>query len=106
MTHSALTAIAAPVRLFTVTALLLLASGSGWAQGTPAATNDPVVATVDGRPIRLSELRDAMDTLPQNARTLPPQTLYPLLLDQMIDGRALAAEARRDGVDKDPAVER
>ena len=37
---------------------------------------------------------------------MPPQTLYPMLLDQMIDGRALVAEARKSGLDKDPAVQR
>jgi peptidyl-prolyl cis-trans isomerase C len=37
---------------------------------------------------------------------MPPQTLYPMLLDQLIDGRALVAEARKSGLDKDPAVQR
>ena len=86
-----------------------LASGVAWAQTAPAPTPsaaDPVVAKVDGKPILLSDVKDAVQTLPPNAQSLPPQTLYPMLLDQMIDGRALVAEAQRTGLDKDPAVQR
>lgn len=86
-----------------------LASGFALAQSASApAPNaaDPVVAKVDGQPILLSEVKDAAKNLPQNAQALPPQTLYPMLLDQMIDGRALVAEAQRTGLDKDPAVQR
>ena len=71
-----------------------------------AAPADPVVATVNGQPIHLSDLQDAAQSLPENLRGAPPSTLYPLLLDQLIDGRALAAEARKTGLDKDPAVQR
>ena len=86
-----------------------LTSGFAAAQTAPAPTPtapDPVVAKVNGQPILLSELKEAAKNLPPNAQALPPQTLYPLLLDQMIDGQALIAEARRTGLDKDPAVQR
>jgi peptidyl-prolyl cis-trans isomerase C len=88
-----------------------LASGFAWAQSAPltapaSTAADPVVAKVNGKPILLSDVKDAVQNLPQNAQSLPPQTLYPMLLDQMIDGRALVAEAQRTGLDKDPAVQR
>jgi peptidyl-prolyl cis-trans isomerase C len=84
-----------------------LTSGFALAQSAPApAAADPVVAKVDGQPILLSDVKAAVQNLPQNAQSLPPQTLYPMLVDQMIDGRALVAEARRTGVDKDPGVQR
>jgi peptidyl-prolyl cis-trans isomerase C len=86
-----------------------LASGIALAQTAPAPAPDaadPVVAKVDGQPIRLSDVQEAVKSLPPNAQALPPQTLYPMLLDQMIDGRALVAEAHRTGLDKDPAVQR
>jgi len=94
-----------------VTALVAaaLTSGLALAQTTPApapAAPDPVVAKVDGQPILLSDVKDAAKSLPPNAQAMPPQTLLPMLLDQMIDGRALVAEARRTGLDKDPAVQR
>ena len=38
-----------------------LGCGAAMAQGTPpAAPDDPVVATVDGQPIHLSDLKDAV----------------------------------------------
>jgi peptidyl-prolyl cis-trans isomerase C len=64
------------------------------------------VAKVNGQPILLSDVKAAVQGLPQNAQSLPPQTLYPMLLDQMIDGQALVAQARRTGMDKDPEVQR
>jgi peptidyl-prolyl cis-trans isomerase C len=85
-----------------------LACGLAQAQGTPAAPDatDPVVAKVGGKPIHLSDLQDAAKALPENLRGMPPQTLYPMLLDQLIDGKALTAEAVKTGLDKDPAVQR
>ena len=71
---------------------------------TPA--NDPIVAKVNGDAIHLSDLKDAAQGLPENLRGLPPQTLYPMLLDQLIDGRALVSQAHKSGLDKDPAVQR
>ncbi len=70
------------------------------------APADPVVAKVNGQPIHLSDLKEAAQGLPENLRGVPPQTLYPMLLDQLIDGHALAAEARKSGLDKDPTVQR
>ena len=97
----------------TGTAFCLLAAtllgglaGPAWAQGTAPPPADPIVAKVDGQPIHLSELKDAVQGLPANVRGMPTQTLYPMLLDQMIDGRLLVAEARKSGLDKDPTVQR
>ena len=67
---------------------------------------DPVVAKVDGQPIHLSDVKDAVQALPENVRGMPSQTLFPMLLDQLIDGRALVAEARKSGLDHDPTVQR
>jgi len=76
------------------------------APSTPAASADPVVAKVNGQPIHLSDLKDSVQSLPENLRGVPPQTLYPMLLDQLIDGRALVVEARKTGLEKDPDVQR
>jgi peptidyl-prolyl cis-trans isomerase C len=82
------------------------ARAQGTAPGTPPPPADPVVAKVDGQAIHLSDLKDATQGLPANLRGMPTQTLYPMLLDQMIDGRLLVAEARKSGLDKDPTVQR
>lgn len=95
----------AAAALFIVSAALLLPV-SAECQGTAQPAGDPVIAKVDGQPIHLSDLKDAAQSLPENMRGMPPQALYPLLLDQLIDGRALVAQARKSGMDKDPTVQR
>jgi len=72
---------------------------------TPAA-QDPVVARVNGAEIRLSDLQDAMQDLPAEYRSMPPQTLYPALINQLVDLEAVVAMARKQGLDKDPPVQR
>ena len=54
--------------------LVLVAIGPAVAQ--PAT--DPVLATVNGEPIHLSDIKDAADTLPPQARGMPPQTVVSL----------------------------
>jgi len=80
--------------------------GVVWAQsGSTPASGDPILAKVDGKAVHLSDVRDAVGHLPQRAMSIPPQTLYPLVLNKIIDSMALAAEARRTGIDKDPNVQ-
>ena len=72
---------------------------------TPATPpGDTVVARVDGDPITLADLTVAARELPEELRAAPPNVLYPLLLDQLIAGRAVTAAARRAGLDRDDAV--
>ncbi len=70
------------------------------------AAQDPVVARVNGAEIRLSDLKDAMQDLPAEYRNMPPQTLYPALVNQLVDLEAVVAKARKEGLDKDPLVQR
>jgi peptidyl-prolyl cis-trans isomerase C len=65
-----------------------------------------VVAKVGSDEIHASELSDAAQTLPEELRGMPPQMLYPMLLDQMVDRRAIVIEARKEGLANDPAVKR
>jgi peptidyl-prolyl cis-trans isomerase C len=67
---------------------------------------DPVVAKVGTETIHLSDVEAAAQTLPPQARQMPRDQLLPKVLDQMVDSRALAQEARKAGIDKDPAVQR
>jgi peptidyl-prolyl cis-trans isomerase C len=71
--------------------------------GAPSAAT--VVATVDGHPIHLGDLDAAVQELPQQARAMPAQQLYPILVDQLVDREALVLAARKQGLDKDPAVQ-
>lgn len=91
-----------PVRLLAAALSCALLAGPVFAQ-TEA---DPVLATVNGQPIHLSDVKEATTALPPQARNMPPQQLYPMMLEQLIDARALLIQAQRTGLDKDPEVQR
>jgi hypothetical protein len=57
------------------------------AQAAQPALKDPVVATVNGQPVRLSELEVAQQSLPQQYRNMPLQAVFPALLDRIIDSK-------------------
>jgi peptidyl-prolyl cis-trans isomerase C len=92
-----------PSRLIAAAALL----GAMFAAPALAqADADPVLAKVNGQPIHASDLKAAAETLPAQARSMPPQQLYPMLLDQLVDAQALLVEAKKTGLDKEPEVQR
>lgn len=75
----------------------------------PAETSgvvDPVVARIGSEEVHASELADAAQNLPEELRGMPPQMLYPMLLDQLIDRRAIIIKARAENLQDDPAVKR
>lgn len=67
---------------------------------------DPVVAKIGTDVIHLSDVTATANGLPPQARQMPPEQLLPRVLDQMVDTHVLALEARKTGIDKDPAVQR
>jgi peptidyl-prolyl cis-trans isomerase C len=96
---------------------LSLAAQGAWAQSTapaaapaaPAATpapTDPVVATVNGTPIHLSELSEMTRNLPQQLQGMSPDQLYPILVDQLVDQKAMAIAAKKEGLLNDPTVQK
>jgi peptidyl-prolyl cis-trans isomerase C len=91
-----------PARRLAVALFGIMLAGPVLAQTDP----DPVLAKVNGQPIHMSELKAAAEALPAQARSMPPQQLYPLLLEQLVDEQALLVEARKDGADKDPDIQR
>ncbi len=96
------------MRLTTLTALAaLLAAYPALAQ-TPAAVpaTDPVIAKVGAEEIHASDLSEASQALPDELRGMPPQMLYPMLLDQLVDRKAIVLKARKEGLENDPAVKR
>jgi peptidyl-prolyl cis-trans isomerase C len=68
--------------------------------------SDQVIGSLAGRLIYLSDLARAAKTLPEQMRSLPFETVMPVLLDRIIDHEALIMTARRAGLDKDPEVQR
>ena len=80
----------------------LLAASAGGLETPPALAADAaqsgsdkvVVATVDGVKIYLSDIEDSRDRLPERLRKLPPQAIFGLLVNSLIDSKLAAAEAR------------
>ncbi|MCX7324229.1 MAG: hypothetical protein NTZ14_07295, partial [Hyphomicrobiales bacterium] len=100
-----------------IAAILLCMAGPALAQApaAPPATPlaDPVVATVEGEPVRLSEvLAGAAEVLPPDLRNVPPDLLMTMLpppvmqqlVDRAINDRAIIIVARRLGIDRDPEI--
>ncbi len=75
------------------------------AAAAPAGASDPVVASVDGHPILLSEIGKAVQALPESERALPFDKIYPAVLQRMIDHQTLVMVARRNNLDLAPQVQ-
>jgi peptidyl-prolyl cis-trans isomerase C len=80
------------------------------ASGTPAAaapkSDNPVVASVNGDPIRLDRVRAAAQSLPDDMRGMPPQMLFPMIVNQLVDQKALLLQAQKQGLAKDPEAQK
>lgn len=73
--------------------------------GKDQAAKDPVLAKVGDADIHQSDVQDMMKSLPPQLQAMPPQVLTPMVLDRLIDERAVVVMARKQGLDKDPQVE-
>lgn len=72
-------------------ALVIMAGG-----GQPvSAAQDPVVAIVNGHEIHLSQVKSAHARMPEQYQQIPFETIFPGLIDSLIDARLAAADARR-----------
>jgi peptidyl-prolyl cis-trans isomerase C len=69
-----------------------------------SAPKDPIVAKVNGKPIHLSDVAKAAQSLPPQLQQAPPQEIYPVLLNRLIDERALLVEAKKTDRAKQPKV--
>ena len=97
-----------PVFYPIVIALAVLTTGSLWSPlaGQMPVGEDKVVATVDGFEIRMSDVDGARPNLPPQATDYPKKVVTNFLITTLIDARLAAVEARRQGIDQDPAVKR
>ena len=75
-----------------------------WTAAWPvsAAGDDPVVATVNGVQIRLSQVKKAHARLPEQYQRAPFETIFPDLVDSLIDSRLAAEDARRQNLHDTP----
>jgi len=70
----------------------------------PAANANPLVATVDGQKIFLDDVREAAASMPAQLRQLPPAQIFPMLLNQIVDQKAIQIQADKEGLEKKPEV--
>jgi peptidyl-prolyl cis-trans isomerase C len=100
-----LLASALTVAAFTSVAIAAPAPAPAAKPGAPGG--NPVLATVNGDAIRMSDVATAAQQLPpQIQQQIPPEKLFPMLVDQLISGKAVQIEARKQGLDKKPDIAR
>jgi len=80
----------------------LLAGGRAFAaqhevNGSAILDTDPVVATVNARAVRLSDVENARNLLPPRLQGAPLREVYPLLMESLINSSLAAARARALG---------
>jgi len=79
-------------------------TGAADTQQAPDGESDRLIATVDEAEIRESDIREALATLPEQARQQPPQRLIPALVNQLILRELAIEEARAADLEEDPEV--
>ncbi len=85
--------------------LLAIPSYPAGAQGTGAATEeDPVVARVGGAEVRLSEVVEARQALPEQYRASPLPMIFPQIIEKLIDVKLVSIEGRKANLQDDQAV--
>jgi peptidyl-prolyl cis-trans isomerase C len=82
----------------------MIAMAPALAADARAKDANPVVAKVEGEEIRLTEVIEAFSRVPPQYQTLPPQTLYTAVLDNLINVRVAAAAARKAKLNELPDV--
>ncbi|WP_422027148.1 peptidylprolyl isomerase [Pyruvatibacter mobilis] len=81
-----------------------LVAGSALAQEAGEAPDDAVIATVNGAPVRYSDVILAEQDLAAQLSGVPEDVKFEYLASLMIDRKALADEALKAGLEDDPAV--
>ena len=79
-----------------VTTMMLALVAVGAAHGQDA--EDGVVATVNGEEIRESDVAMLFSSLPAQYRQSTIDTIYPRLVESLVDRKLLAQAARREGL--------
>ncbi len=110
-----------PLRLFLLSGVAAAIAGSAFAQqpaqqpakppAKPPAQaaqplQDPLVATVNGQPVRLSDLEVAQQSLPAQYRSMPLQAVFPALLERIIDSKLVVQEGKKSKTNEDAAFKK
>ena len=88
-------------------AAFLLATSAVSAQTGPTlATDDPVVARVNGAELHRSDVIAAQRSLPAQMQQMPLEQIYTPLLDQLVTGVLITDAGRKDKLADDPEVKK
>ena len=74
-------------------------------EGVEVKKGNPVVATVDGKDITRVDVFRFIKMMPANVQQLPPQAIYPMALDQVVNTRLVQNKAEASGLENDPEVQ-
>ncbi len=74
------------------------------ASAAAPAPADPVIATVNGVAIHMSDVQAAAQDLPAQMQQLSPQQLFPVVVNQLIDRQALLVAAKAEKLENNPRV--
>lgn len=74
-------------------------------EGTDVKPGNPVVAKVDGKDITRVDVFRFIKMMPANVQQLPPQAVYPLALEQVVNTRLVQNKAEDSGLESDPEVQ-
>ena len=93
------------LRLAAGALVLSLGAAAAMAQTTPATApaGDPVVAVVNGKTLKRSDVVASAQTLPAQYRSQVDQ-LFPQLVDRLIDITLMVDEGRKQNLQNDPDV--
>lgn len=79
---------------------------AGTIDGVKVEPGNPVVARVNGQDITRVDVFRFIQMMPGNLQQLPPSTIYPLAVDQVINTRVVEAKADAAALEADPEVQK
>lgn len=74
------------------------------AETKAASADNPVVAKVDGKDILRSDVLEFIDNLPPQMRQMPVETIFPMALEQVINGEIVQIKADKTELASDPEI--
>lgn len=85
-------------------ALSFALGGAASAQSSAAKPVDPVVARVNGAEIHRSDVIRLFERLPAQVQQMPPETVFPMLVDRVVEQKLLTDAGYKAGLQSDEMV--
>lgn len=74
------------------------------AEAKVPSAEDPIVAKVDGQTILRSDVIEFMGALPPQMKQMPIETIFPMALEQVVNGKIVEEKAEKTDISNDPEV--